>query len=254
MQFIEGETLADRLARAGRPASNPTVAASGPPLGPPSGDATIAGTVTSLSASRSSPPAPSAGLTTRPRGCRRLARCKVVRSPGRERFWARCTTCRPSRSKGARRTRAATSSRSAPCSSRCCRDDAHSKALAREPKGCVRPVHQERRWGDAGAPVVRISGRQVRDRVFAGRQVARVPVRTARVASGVAAAHDRRLRTRPSSSRFRPPAPGCASALRVSCSRRSSAPALTASRWTVAPSGSCWWCHPVKRAARPGRR
>jgi serine/threonine protein kinase/Tol biopolymer transport system component len=61
MQFIEGENLADRLARAGRPSSNPTVVAtrvqSGAPAGPASGpeaaaDATIAATVTTLSASR----------------------------------------------------------------------------------------------------------------------------------------------------------------------------------------------------------
>jgi eukaryotic-like serine/threonine-protein kinase len=54
MQLIEGETLADRLARAGRPSSHPTIMASGPtpPAGQPAADATIAATVTTLSASR----------------------------------------------------------------------------------------------------------------------------------------------------------------------------------------------------------
>jgi serine/threonine protein kinase/Tol biopolymer transport system component len=54
MQLIEGETLADRLARAGRPSSHPTIMASGPtpPAGPLAADATIAATVTTLSASR----------------------------------------------------------------------------------------------------------------------------------------------------------------------------------------------------------
>src|SRR5688572_27503854 len=51
MQFIEGETLAERLARAGRPSSNPTVASSPPP----SGGANIASTVTSLLSSSRGP-------------------------------------------------------------------------------------------------------------------------------------------------------------------------------------------------------
>jgi serine/threonine protein kinase len=51
MQFIEGETLADRLARAGRASSHPTVVASTPP----SGDVSLPATVTSLLSSSRGP-------------------------------------------------------------------------------------------------------------------------------------------------------------------------------------------------------
>lgn len=53
MQLVEGETLADRLARASRPSSNPTAVATMAQSGLPASDgSTIAATVTSLSASR----------------------------------------------------------------------------------------------------------------------------------------------------------------------------------------------------------